>query len=161
MSTFLSPETAAQAVALYEGALVKFMEAQGKKGFHIVILDPEASYAEHSTELCEISPGHILFEKSFNEENWAGSDYRKIAHAKVLLCQRERMNSGDVPRHCLRSCDVIYAGGVYYEGLSVAISGFDSIDDESWSLMIAKRCEMMAFEKFEEWNDKHKRQAFV
>ena len=169
MSRFLTEEVAQKAIGKYFEEMFQHVLKTGKKGFHAIVLDtcirtvgsfPE--FGEFGQEAASrYAFDHSLAEESCNEDEWDGSDYKKIARGKALLSFREKTNSGDVPRHMLRSGDVKWRGGVYYNGIVVAVSGFTSADDEAFSLKIAQECERLATEAYDEWHQANPRQSFV
>jgi len=162
MSVFLTKELVDKAIAEIFDEMSEFTLRYQKKGFHVVVLDPAVPYQPiHYQSTTIVPPNYILSERSCNEDKWAGSDYKAVARGKAQLCLREKMNSGAVPRHMLRSGDVKWRGGVYYNGIVVAVSGFDSADDEAFSLKIAHRCEQLAEEEYYSWHDANPRQSFV
>lgn len=149
MSVFLTKELADQAINDFFDEMAQFTIDNEKKGFNVTVLDPGEPHFS------------VLTERSCNEDEWDGSDYRGIAVGKTALCFREKMNSGDVPRHMLRTGDVKWRGGVYYNGIVVAVSGFAAADDEEFSLKIAKRCEELANEAYNTWHEANRRESFV
>ncbi len=159
---FFSEEVAHDAIVQYVEAIRAFIESEKllgkpKKGLHIVVLKPEAKY-EGENELDEVD---ILCEFSVNFASWGESQYKKIARAKALLSLEHKMSSGDVPRHLLKFGDCQYIGSVYLDGIIVAISGLDGIDDYSFSCMIANRIKLSGKELFDAWKAEHPKTAVV
>lgn len=167
MSEFLTKKVAAAAVKMWKGRLEEHMKKIGKTDYHVVILDPAAEYQyrphRDKDQIVRDLGGKdsILYEISYDTANWDTTECQQIGRGKAFLCHREKMNSGDVPRHMLRHGDVKYRGGVYYHGIIVAISGFSSEDDEKFSKEIAHECIRLAEIEFQRWNETHKQQAFV
>jgi hypothetical protein len=152
MSKFLTQDVAEQAVKAYLEEMRGELLARDKKGFHVTVFAPPNKDRHTPT---------AFYEHSENFENWGESRYRDVARAKARLCGREKMNSGDVPVHCLHPGDVRYPGGVWYKGIVVAISGFPSEIDETYSLKIAQKCEELAREAYRKWVDQNGKVAFV
>ncbi len=159
MSKFFDKDTATKAFELRKDELEgRVLDETGRKGFHIIILDPSAQYRPHEPRLNQTD---ILFEYSFNKTEWNGSHYDAIARGKALLSLREKMNSGDVPAHLFRFGDVRYPGGVHDNGLTGAISGFDPKVDEAETQKILDEGAEIANAKFEKWKEIHAKKAFV
>jgi hypothetical protein len=138
----------------------RMLEKHNKNGFYIIVLSPiiipnPFPYGR------DFSPGEILHEFAFNEHKWGNSDYRNIARGKALLCRREKMDSGVVPKYKLVPGDCIYPGGVYRNGLIAATSGLPSARDVEISTQILNDCEAVSKENFEFWRDARPGEAFV
>lgn len=149
MSRFFGKEDAEAAVKYFRQRFEEFIREKGKLGIHVVILDPG-------------SKGEILYEESILHDRWKGEKrYDEIARGKALLSEREQMHNGDVPKCKLLIGDIIFRGGVYYNGFSVGISGLVSEDDQDKGLELAEYCEVIANRNFSTWKKANKDAIFV
>lgn len=137
-----------------------FVKKNKLKGLYIGVLDPSVEYSA-KLEKAGFKHQDILYSSQWNASDWGTSTYDKTAQKKGMLCLREKMHSGDVPKHRLRSGDVRYMGGVYHKGIIVFVSGGPQKKDHELALKIAKKIEELAAAAYEEWLSKNEGVACV
>ncbi len=112
---------------------VKFLA--NRKAFHLVILDPRVPYQRGL-----LLP--VLKEFTFGEQDasqWK-LDFRDLARRKANLCWRTGRSCRDVAENApwlYEVGDTKYPGGIIFNGLIVAGSGFSWQYDESFSYATA------------------------
>jgi hypothetical protein len=135
-SHFADRAAAARAVDMMLPAIRAAMEIPrcGDSGsLHIVVMDPAREPRTSDFE------DAILYEHSLGRERW-DADYAAFARAKARLSWLHRLDSRAVQTmrpHLLKTGDALLWGGVWLDGIVVAMSGFQPWYDEAFSAAIA------------------------
>lgn len=104
------------------------------KHFYIVVMDPTRLY----------DPNHcfedaIIYKRIFN----GGRKYKGYAHSKAMTARRCRMTTSLIIKdhpYLLKKGDTVFPGGVYDNGLVVAVSGTNPEFDELFACTIIGQC---------------------
>ncbi|MGE5523890.1 MAG: hypothetical protein ACM3SS_09240 [Rhodospirillaceae bacterium] len=101
---------------------------------HIVIMKPGSSPRDSSFEEA------ILYEESFGDVPRWDADYAAYARAKAKLAwttQRDSQFARDAAPQLLAIGDTLLGGGVYIDGMTVAVSGMQAWFDEALAATVA------------------------
>ena len=136
----LTPDLVKAIIEILKPAIQGLLAAYGRECLYVVVLYPGS--------------GQPLFSESVGAEIPPNKPYADVALNKARLAFRTSMNTGAVitqAAHKMRVGDVVYQGGVYYDGLVVASSGAQAALDEAVSSMIAAQlsayCQMVVSEQ--------------
>lgn len=127
-STFLTYAVALEAIQLLESA-IRDMHGDGltkRCDLHIVVLDPLSGEI-----ICQYSIG--------KKADWEHT-YDQIARDKATLAFKHKKDTSQIMNaepHLLSEGDTVHAGGVYYKGITIGVSGVESEFDEAIGRMIA------------------------
>lgn len=118
MSAMLTPEDVATVVKTLLPAILGFQNNVAERPEHLAIrvLDPA------SLPRVPI----LLFSQDIGDESEWEHDYGAIAMGNALMCLREKCDSATVMIErpfCLQPGDTPFVGGVYVQGLVVAVAG--------------------------------------
>jgi hypothetical protein len=143
-SRFADESAAHQAVALTLPMLqnaVRQSEICGSGFLYIVVLDPGLSPAEASFD------DALLLEHAIGDRQRWDADYAGFARAKARLSWESGQDTQRLQTlgaHRLRSGDSVLGGGVWLDGIVVAVSGAFPWYDEAFAFAIAANLRAIA-----------------
>jgi hypothetical protein len=129
-------ETARQAVGVVRPLFERAVQTKdlGDSGAaHVVVMDP---YARPGAVAFEQA---LLYEESFNREHW-DADYAMYARAKARLAWRTGRDTDGLARRApqlLQPGDTLLGGGIWIDGIVVAVSGMYAWYDEALAASVA------------------------
>jgi hypothetical protein len=129
----LAQEAVACARPLFDRA-VQTQDFGESSAAHVVVMRPGSSPRDSAFEQA------ILYEESFGDVPRWDADYAGFARAKARLAwtmQRDSQLVRDVAPHLLTTGDTLLGGGVYIDGMTVAVSGMQAWFDEALAASVA------------------------
>jgi hypothetical protein len=129
----LAQEAVACARPLFDRA-VQTQEFGESGAAHVVVMRPGSTPRDSSFELA------ILYEESFGDVPSWDADYAGFARAKARLAwtaQRDSQQARDAAPQLLATGDTLLGGGVYIDGMTVAVSGMHAWFDEALAASVA------------------------
>jgi hypothetical protein len=136
-SSLVNGALAREAVACARPLFDRAVQTQdfGESGAaHVVVMRPGSSPRDSTFEQA------ILYEESFGDIARWDADYAGFARAKARLAwtaQRDSQIARDSAPHLLVSGDTLLGGGVYIDGMTVAVSGMQAWFDEALAASVA------------------------
>lgn len=150
MSYFTDGETVVKGFNLVAGAIGTALSSDLTKRntLHVVVLDPAVRFDDPV-----LYENAVLAEKSFgNRETWE-HPYDERAHAKAKLSWRTALDIHVVLQFrpdLLQEKDVLYRGGIWFNGAAVACSGVEAEYGEMFARWIAAAIYGVAARRLEE-----------
>jgi hypothetical protein len=129
----LAQEAVACARPLFDRA-VQTQDFGESSAAHVVVMRPGSSAGDSTFEQA------ILYEESFGDVPRWDADYAGFARAKARLAwtmQRDSQAVRDAAPHLLTAGDTLLGGGVYIDGMTVAVSGMQAWFDEALAASVA------------------------
>lgn len=137
MSHFINSETVTQGFRLVVGAIEAALGSGLTKrdALHVVVLNPGVRFDDPV-----LYENAVLAERSFGDRASWEHPYDQIAHAKAKLSWRTGLDTHvalQLRPDLIGKGDVVYRGGVCFNGIVVACSGVEAEYDEMFARWIA------------------------